>query len=294
MIDVNKLAQQYFDDEVEQMIFIKTCKTILQLYETKDNLAISLSGGKDSTVLMHLCKLLNIDIPIVFCDTGLEFPEIKEFAYMYATQIVKPSTNFFKITKEYGIPAISKEQSRYVADVQSETVSHKTKAKRLIRNGKFSISLKYRWIIDSKFKLSEKCCYHLKKAPLKKLGYYYMTGERVQESKLRKQSYHQCILPKKAVPLRLWTEKMINQFIDRGGFDICSIYNDSRITRTGCMLCLYGCQYDDKWNLIKEKYPKHYKVAELHGLIELKDLLTGQQCKCCKRPVSLCNCEVTL
>ena len=40
---------------------------------------IAFSGGKDSTVLLDLVRKLYPDVPAVFSNTGLEFPEIVEF-----------------------------------------------------------------------------------------------------------------------------------------------------------------------------------------------------------------------
>ena len=40
---------------------------------------IGYSGGKDSTVLLHLVRSIYPDVPAVFVDTGLEYPEIREF-----------------------------------------------------------------------------------------------------------------------------------------------------------------------------------------------------------------------
>ena len=37
---------------------------------------VSFSGGKDSTVLLDLVRRVYPDVPAVFSDTGLEFPEI--------------------------------------------------------------------------------------------------------------------------------------------------------------------------------------------------------------------------
>lgn len=45
----------------------------------EDGVYISFSGGKDSTVLLHIVRELYPNVPAVFCDTGLEYPEIREF-----------------------------------------------------------------------------------------------------------------------------------------------------------------------------------------------------------------------
>lgn len=44
-----------------------------------DKVYCSFSGGKDSTVLLHLCRFLFPDILAVFCSTGNEYPEIIQF-----------------------------------------------------------------------------------------------------------------------------------------------------------------------------------------------------------------------
>lgn len=43
------------------------------------NVYISNSGGVDSAVLSHLVHSVYSDIPDVFCDTGLEYPELRKF-----------------------------------------------------------------------------------------------------------------------------------------------------------------------------------------------------------------------
>ena len=53
---------------------------IKQFYEHFDGkVYVSFSGGKDSTVLLHLVRSLYPEVPAVFVDTGLEYPEVRQF-----------------------------------------------------------------------------------------------------------------------------------------------------------------------------------------------------------------------
>lgn len=60
---------------------IMTQQRIRGWYDHFDgNVYVSFSGGKDSTVLVDIVtKMGYTDIPLVFVDTGLEYPEIREF-----------------------------------------------------------------------------------------------------------------------------------------------------------------------------------------------------------------------
>jgi 3'-phosphoadenosine 5'-phosphosulfate sulfotransferase (PAPS reductase)/FAD synthetase len=250
---------------------IKISKIIIE--KGSDSIALSFSGGKDSTVLKHLIKSVNTNIKSVFCNTGVEYNSIVDFVKSFDNvQIVKPKYSFVQVIKAYGYPIISKEQSRYLSDIKNPKVCQKLKDIRL-GNGNFTISKKWRWLLDQDdFKISDKCCYHLKKAPLKKLGYYYFTGERMQESNLRKKRYHSCILPNKCIPLRLWSDELINKYIEYYDIQICDIYKHE--TRTGCKFCLYGIQFEKRPNRIdrlKFLEPKSYEFAKAIGIVDLMD-----------------------
>lgn len=85
---------------------------------------VSFSGGKDSTVLKHIVDSMYDDVPSVFVDTGLEYPEIKAFVreinegkyeprFKANVEIIRPKMRFDEVIKTEGYPVISKE----VADV---------------------------------------------------------------------------------------------------------------------------------------------------------------------------------
>lgn len=84
---------------------------IREWYEHFDGMVyIGFSGGKDSSVLLHLVRSIYPDIPAVYCDTGLEFPELKELVRSTEnTEIVRPKLVFTEVLTRYGYPLVSKE-----------------------------------------------------------------------------------------------------------------------------------------------------------------------------------------
>lgn len=84
---------------------------IIEWYQHYDgNVCVSFSGGKDSTVLLHIARQLYPSIPAVFSNTGLEYPEIQKFVKSFDNvDIVTPSMNFGQVITTYGYPIIGKE-----------------------------------------------------------------------------------------------------------------------------------------------------------------------------------------
>lgn len=86
---------------------------------------VSLSGGKDSTVLADLdaqwCRAINQPLNLCFSNTGLEYPEIQKhvramkeyFGDKYGIdvnlKIVVPKMRFGEVISKYGYPLIGKE-----------------------------------------------------------------------------------------------------------------------------------------------------------------------------------------
>lgn len=75
---------------------------------------VSFSGGKDSTVLLDLVRKVIPDVPAVFSNTGLEYPEIQTFARNQGADFVRPKMMFNEVITKYGYPIISKEVSEAI------------------------------------------------------------------------------------------------------------------------------------------------------------------------------------
>ena len=107
---------------LEEKIQISTAR-IIEWYEHWDGkVYVSFSGGKDSTVLLDLVRRVYPDVPAVFSDTGLEFPEIREFVKSFDNvEWVKPDLPFSTILSKIGYPIISKDFSMNVKYAQKDS-----------------------------------------------------------------------------------------------------------------------------------------------------------------------------
>ena len=80
-----------------------------------DGVYISFSGGKDSTVLLHIARSMYPNIKAVFSDTGLELPSIRSFVKTHENvDWLKPKLTFGEVVKQYGYPLFGKEISHSI------------------------------------------------------------------------------------------------------------------------------------------------------------------------------------
>lgn len=227
---------------------------------------VSFSGGKDSTVLKHIVDSMYDDVPSLFVNTGLEYPEIQKFAMSQKNVItVRPEMRFDEVIKNYGYPVISKEVSNTVNG-----------ARRNIKEGKYSLRLrqlgverdeygglydsglydyektvekskftqnKWRFLLDADFEVSEKCCYHTKKIPSK--NYEKETGRRpliatlacesmTREAAWMKKGCNAFDAPRPtSQPMSFWTEQDILHYIKKYEVPYCSVYGDIQVKPHG-------------------------------------------------------------
>lgn len=280
---------------------------IMEWYNYYDGkVYVSFSGGKDSTVLLDLCRRVYPDIEAVFVDTGLEYPEIRDFVKSIENVTwIKPEMNFREVISKYGYPVISKEASQAISGARKgwKSMQAKLDGTSKDKNGNKSSfnQQKYKYLLDSPFLISHECCGEMKKKPFKKFnkltGKMPIIGTMASESSLRKSAWLRqgCnafdgVSPK-SQPLSFWTEQDILQYINLVNLPYCSIYGDiipdvewnentknntkklklTGLTRTGCMFCMFGVHLEkepNRFQRMKETHPKmwDYCIREENGL----------------------------
>ena len=268
---------------------------------------ISFSGGKDSTVLLHLVRDMYPDVPAVFVDTGLEYPEIKEFVKTIPNvTILRPEMNFKQVIETYGYPVISKEIAGAIQYAKLGSEWAVSRFNGLNRDGtpnKFKEThyKKYKPLIDSPFPISSRCCDVMKKQPVRKYqretGNKPFIGTLTCESMRRQQGWLRtgCNAYDGAhvasMPLSFWKENDILQYIHDNNLPIASVYGEvvqdekgnwktTGLHRTGCMFCMFGAHREkspNRFERMKETHPKLYeycmKSKEENGL-GLDEVLT--------------------
>ena len=265
---------------------ITKIRSINEMYDLENNAYISFSGGKDSTVLSALIDLALPDnkIPRVYINTGIDYQAIVDFVLEYGKldkrlKIIHPTQNIRTMLENNGYPFKSKEHSQKVALYQ-----HSGKTKTIINylgqghktNFLCPDILKYNFTPDFKLKVSDKCCYKLKKEPAEKWEKQNnktitITGIRREEGGLR-QSLKSCTVFAdtscktlyKFHPLLVVDDNFISAFIKRYNIHLCKLYYAPyNFKRTGCKGCPYNVDLQNQLYKMSVFMPAERKQCEL-------------------------------
>lgn len=302
---------------MQRKIQVAQTRIIEAIERWNGNGIISFSGGKDSTVLLDLARRAYPEIKAVFVDTGLEFPEIVEFVKTFNNvDIIRPQlcgdkcTNcelgcFGRIVREVGWNFPSKDVSHtiYYARKCLEKGTSQWAMNRLngvdddlnLNKYRQSHYVKWKFLLDSPFLISDKCCVILKEKPL---DLYYkahnkalpIVGTMAEESRRRREAWLKtgcnAFDSKKPIskPMSFWTEQDVLQYIKLIGIPIASCYGEivenknGRLrttgeSRTGCCLCPVGCHLgkENRFMRMQKTHPELWEKAVKLGLPELLD-----------------------
>lgn len=247
-----------------------------------DGVYISFSGGKDSTVLLHIARELYPNIKAVFVNTGLEYPEIQHFVKTFDNvDIIRPPMRFDEVIKKYGYPFISKE-------VALNVEYYKRGSKWAVRNMngldkndnpypmRKSMFSKYKPLADVDFAISSKCCKIMKETPLdvyrKKNQQVNIIATMATESLRRQNGWLKTgcnafdSKSPMSKPMSFWTEQDVLKYIKENNIEIASVYGEvvevgddknqlcfdgcgqkyrcTKCQRTGCIFCGFSAHLD--------------------------------------------------
>ena len=259
---------------LEEKIQISTAR-IIEWYEHWDGkVYISNSGGVDSTVLSDLVHRVYPDVPDVYCDTGLEYPELRDFIMCKQGVVtLKPKMNFVEVIKKYGYPIISKEVSFAISQAQKGNNWGLCKLNGKKTNGEDDVygkaMMKWRFLLKADFRVDNQCCKEMKKKIAhkyeKQSGFRAFVGTMTEESLLRKTEWmkHGCNAfdgtRPISTPLSFWTKSDVLHYIVKYNIpyvkeiygDIIEkdgVYTTTKQKRTGCIFCGFGCHLEKEPN----------------------------------------------
>ena len=282
---------------------------IREWYEAFDgNVAVSYSGGKDSEVLLWLVRRIFPDVPAVFCNTGLEYPEI--LGRVRKTENVvtmRPRIPFHHVIRDYGWPVISKKAARGINILRNPTGNNQN-IWRLYDQGinrfgepvnGFKVAQRWRFLVDAPFKISDQCCHIMKKEPMaryeRETGRTQMVGMMADDSKMRQKIYLQTgcnafdTKRPRSMPLGFWKEQDILQALVKYDIPYARVYGKIQtdistgnlyfdgVRSTGCIFCCFGLHMEDKPNRFQQlriSHPKLYRFCmEKLGLAGVLDFI---------------------
>lgn len=201
------------------------------------------------------------DVPALFVNTGLEYPEIQKFwkdvqlgkfyQFNNDVEIVRPRMRFDEVLAKYGYPVISKEISQIIREAKiglsRNDGSYKYRIYRITGTGnyapqdgkrsRYDVS-HYNFMLDAPFDVSEQCCKVMKKNPsreyARKTGRKPFLGTRASESQLRRQRWikYGCNAfnakgdNQSSNPLSFWTEQDILHYLKKFNVPYPSVYGD--------------------------------------------------------------------
>lgn len=266
-----------------------------------DGVYISFSGGKDSTVLLHLVRAIYPEIEAVFVNTGLEYPEIQKFVKSFENvTILTPKMRFADVIRKYGYPFIGKDVAQKLYEARGRDASNRA-YRSLHGIGEFEGSRfsykKYAQLENADYIIGHMCCKVMKKQPCKQ--YEKQTGRTpilatmADESKLRENNWimNGCnafdVVRPRSNPMSFWTEQNVLRFIYDNGIEIAPVYGDvvavgddgfdyadsliqdckyrtTGCNRTGCIFCGFGAHLDKgegRFVRLKRTHPKQYEYC---------------------------------
>lgn len=270
------------DYELLEIDRIAKIQSINKQYDLENNAYLSFSGGKDSTVLHYLLDLAlpGNKIPRLFINTGIEYEYIVDFVKKLEQkdsriQIVNSNVNIKKMLEIEGYPFKSKEHSLKLGEWQKGSIAKSNiYYKEMSGKSRYACPKKllYQYERNFKLRLSDKCCYRLKKDISHKWEKennknILLTGMLKEEGGQR--SSINCIVTdkknnlKKFHPLAVVTKSFENWFIETHNIKLCKLYYPPfNFERTGCKGCPFALDLQNQLDVMERLLPAEKAQCE--------------------------------
>lgn len=230
-----------------------TLEQVLPLFK---NPQVSWSGGKCSTVALHMTLSLKPDIMVFYVNTGVDYPETYQYIktmqklYGFKLYMIHPQTTFWKVVAKHGFP-----KRRHMGCEKA-------------MKGEPAVP---------------KCCILLKEKPLKHYLHHLrvdlnITGLRAGESRVRMFNtaqrgmiYHTqnygCVT---FHPIIMWTHQQVADYLSLHNIPVNPVYA-AGAQRQGCWTCT---AYKGWQESLRKTHPKMHKfLMQKYGTPTLDDYI---------------------
>lgn len=259
---------------------LQKIKSIDEQYDLQKNGYVSYSGGFDSLVCSMLVDMAlpQNEIPRIFCNTGLEYKLTVEHVKEQQRQdgrikIILPHYSARQCFRDFGYPFKSKYHSHILHTYQRSGLTKSVMNYITRQDGSqwaCPKQLEYQFKDGLPFKVSERCCYKLKKEPFHKYEkesgrFIGITGMRRAEKGLR--NGIQCIVAdgdriKRFHPLAPLGDDFMVWFDFKYNPPKSSLYKPPfSLERTGCVGCPYSKDLIKTLHRLECLMPDEYERA---------------------------------
>lgn len=266
-----------------------------------EKIAVSFSGGKDSTIVLKLIEEMGLKnkVKVVFFNTMMEYNTIYDFINEkrnegWIIEETKPALPAPLIYKKFGKPFQSKTTSELLDRLQQHNFdfindSQKSYEELIRLYPKCKSALDWykgknikincpQWLFNElstnglNFKVANKCCEYLKKKPV----YAYhkehdiklsIVGIRQAEGGVRAQIYKGCLLYDKThnnvkyFPLFWFSDEDVEEIIKLKQIKISDAYIKYGLKRTGCVGCPFSRDCNGELEILKQYEPNKYTAC---------------------------------
>lgn len=260
-----------------------------------EKVAITSSFGKDSVVVIDLVRSMYPEIPIIFSDSGVEYPCFIEISKQYDNVLyIKPEKTMEQVVEENGyLLPLGREKTKTIRRCRDQIAQEKWYGGGMKKmRGDWGENSMYNYskhipVLLAPFKISEMCNDYLKGRPLdkfkKKNGFkYYFNGVTHDESQSRRRTLLRDgfnIMKEKSRPIGHWTSSDVLEYVLKNDLPLGDTYGEiiydekkgkyvtTGFTRNGCYCCPAGAHIGkpNQYQLLYE-YDKDLWEYTMDGL----------------------------